>query len=159
MKEVYNKIRTALQGLDWLKWFDYDFGQLQFETPPLKYPCCLFSIDLIDYSRTESFDIGEMTFTLRCCFRSLDRTRKETPNFFSDIALEHLDKVAEIIDIVRSLDSTTMNNPVIRSIKPGRNIDPRVYDINFTVTIYKADTEPDIVEVPIEIEIDAMRDN
>ncbi|MDD4395680.1 MAG: hypothetical protein PHQ33_07330, partial [Bacteroidales bacterium] len=51
MKQIFLDIQTKLSGITELKHIDKNWGQLQYEQPPVKFPCALLDIANVNYSQ------------------------------------------------------------------------------------------------------------
>lgn len=51
MKQIFLDIQTKLAEITELKHIDKDWGQLQYEQPPIKFPCALLDIANVNYSQ------------------------------------------------------------------------------------------------------------
>lgn len=49
MKQIFLTIQNQLAGIANLKYIDKDWGQLQYEQPPVKWPCALIDVTNVDY--------------------------------------------------------------------------------------------------------------
>jgi len=87
-----------------LQYIGWDFGQLEQENPPVKYPCALFSIAYVNCK--DSVD-GEQrvkaVITVRIAFNTtMDRTSSNFSEQAADIALSCLDTVEEVYTKLQS---------------------------------------------------------
>lgn len=51
MKQIFLDIQTQLDTIDELKTIDKNWGQLNYENPPIKFPCVLLDIADVNYSQ------------------------------------------------------------------------------------------------------------
>lgn len=52
MKQVFIDIEQRLEQIPSLRYISEDWGQLNFEKPPVKYPCALIDLGEAEYSQT-----------------------------------------------------------------------------------------------------------
>ena len=51
MKQIFLSIQNKLSEISTLKYIDKDWGQLQYDNPPVKSPCALIDLLNIDFKQ------------------------------------------------------------------------------------------------------------
>ena len=51
MKQIFLSIQNRLAEIEELSYIDKDWGQLQYEQPPVQWPCALIDVANIDYTQ------------------------------------------------------------------------------------------------------------
>ena len=65
MKQILLSIQQRLTELNGLRYIDRDWGQLQYEQPPVQFPCVLIDVANIDFTQQgRGAQLGEATVTV-----------------------------------------------------------------------------------------------
>lgn len=81
MKHLFLSIQTKLAEIDSLKYIDKDWGQLQLEAPPVKFPCALLDIENISYSQMGNLaQMAEATIDITVCNYRLTPSSRQASN-------------------------------------------------------------------------------
>ena len=65
MKQILLSIQQRLTELTGLRYIDRDWGQLQYEQPPVQFPCALIDVANIDFTQQgRGAQLGEATVTV-----------------------------------------------------------------------------------------------
>ena len=161
MNILFDDIRTLLKG--YVKYFDWDFDQLEMDQPAVDYPCALFSAEQMDVENdSEKTNIINLNFRIRFAFKVLSRAGSNTGDYYKNIALEHLSILKAARNAVCGLDSNHYCKPDWISQHQITKASPRIYDVTFATTIWdfmeyeylkKSDAEMIIKKIEIKTEL------
>lgn len=101
MKEIFKSTTAQLGTIPSLKWIDEEKGQLNFERPPVLFPCALVDITLPktkDMNR--KLQECDVIITVRLAFDFAGNTSNETPDEARDKSLEYYDIVEEVYQLL-----------------------------------------------------------
>lgn len=115
-----------------IKWVDYDLGQLDQTTPPVSWPCALFSFNSGDYeSISTQNDTGTIAIEVVLGFKVLERTHSVAQESYSDQALEHIDTVEAIRIAVSGLSGLSFSTIGYKGFTKDKRSDYRVWRLRF----------------------------
>lgn len=114
MKTIFKELTAKLGTVAALKWIDEDKGQLNFERPPVVFPCALVDIQL---PKTENLNSmiqnADALVTVRIAFDFSGNTSNVTPEAARNQSLEYYDIVEEVYKALQGW-STIHFNPLAR---------------------------------------------
>lgn len=137
MKQQLNSIYAALKSIQFVKWVDIDYGQLEAEErPAVAFPCALVDIaypnctDEYEESREQSCDC---VITVRLAFQPRGATHAVAPPLQQALAFSILDNVKEVASALHGLTLTGATEPLSRKSQlPERRDDGlKVYQLQF----------------------------
>ena len=80
MKNIFLAIQNRLSEIPALKYIDKDWGQLQYEQPPVKWPCALIDVANIDFKQLgRGCQQGEADITVTVANIRLVRSSSKAP--------------------------------------------------------------------------------
>ena len=110
MKKVFLDITEKLDNIQTLQWIDEDKGQLNFERPPVLFPCALVDIQL---PKTDNLNARmqrcDMLITVRVAFDFSGNTSKGTPEAARAKSLEYYDIVEEVYKALQGYATPNFN--------------------------------------------------
>jgi hypothetical protein len=75
MKDLLQALQERLSAVEYLRYIDSDWGQMNLEQPPVKYPAALIDIQSADYSNQgRRAQRGVVKFSVMLCNERLNRT-------------------------------------------------------------------------------------
>lgn len=81
MKNIFLSIQAELAKIAALKYIDKDWGQLQYEQPPVKWPCALIDVANIDFKQLgRGCQQGDADIIVTVANANLVRSSAQAPN-------------------------------------------------------------------------------
>ncbi|MGL5913071.1 MAG: hypothetical protein ACRCZB_02815 [Bacteroidales bacterium] len=135
MKSIFLSIQEKLGEITELKYIDKDWGQLQYEQPPVKFPCALLDVANADFSQlgllaqTANANIEITIAHLHLVPSSASAARKQEAYLVLDI----IDKIHELLHGWSVEQKTT---PLIRTniSKADASKNYEIYRITYATT-------------------------
>ena len=110
MKTIFKDITARLDTVKSLKWVDEDKGQLNFERPPVLFPCALVDIQLPRPENLNSkIQKSDLLITVRLAFDFGGNTSSITPVSARNKSLEYYDIVQEVYKALQGWATTEIN--------------------------------------------------
>lgn len=110
MKQIFKDITARLETVAGLKWIDEDKGQLNFERPPVLFPCALIDIEL---PKTENLNTSiqdcDMIITVQLAFDFGGNTSSITPVSARNSSLAYYDTVEEVTKALQGFATPNFN--------------------------------------------------
>lgn len=139
MKQLVTDVFTALKTITEIKWIDMDLGQLDFDNPPVAYPCTLFRYDNILPENPSGMKQDIVRFTITYADKVYERAVTSAPPSYKNKALAHLDVIKKIRNAVEDASHASYSFPECKEIIQLRRIEPRMYEIVFECVDYEFD--------------------
>ncbi len=143
MKQIFLDIQTKLSGITELKHIDKNWGQLQYEQPPVKFPCALLDIANVNYSQMGKLaQLAEGDIEITVANLRLTNTSYRNPNRDDAYA------VFDIMDDIHQLLQGWSNNGTIGRLvrtnlkKIATDKDFEIYSLTYRTTwkVFKEET-------------------
>ncbi len=151
IKSIEDKLRAQVPEL---KWIDQDFGQLEMEHPPLNFPCALIDVPQVQWENTTRLEQqGVATVNIRVAFRVYDRSNTQAPTTLRERAAAHFAVLKKINLCLHGVEDTEANySSLIRTqTQRGKTIDPRVYTLSYTTTLFDNRERKEILKPPLKV--------
>lgn len=79
LTDIQNRLTEKVPAL---RYVDEDWGQLEYEQPPVQFPCALIDIDGFDYSQAGSLEqLGQGAVYVRIADLRLSNTSAQAPEY------------------------------------------------------------------------------
>ncbi len=143
MKQIFLHIQSIINTLnanvapdEKIRFFDFDLGQLDQETPPVSYPCVLLSFGNTTWQQLGRYsNLGDTTINLRIAFKIYERTHSKNDPTFQAQALEHLDILALLKKYIAFTQGDDFSELLLSSEDSETRSDLRVYNLSFSTSI------------------------
>ena len=110
MKAIFLEITALLDEIPALNWVDEDKGQLNFERPPVLFPCALVEIQI---TNTEDLNRKiqncDAILTVRLAWNFNGETSTKTPELARDKSLQYYDDVEAVRTKLHGYESDHFN--------------------------------------------------
>lgn len=110
MKAIFKEITALLDEIPALKWVDEDKGQLNFERPPVLFPCALVEIQI---NKTEDLNRKiqncDAIILVRLAWNFNGETSTKTPELARDKSLQYYDDVEAVRQKLHGYESNHFN--------------------------------------------------
>lgn len=137
MKVIFKTLRDTLGGVPGIRWADVDMGQLDEATPPVSWPCALFSFQSGQYQPISAAnDTGDLQIEVVVGFRLRERTHSRAQEVFSDQALEHMDTVDAVRLALTGLSGPEWDGLQYGGFSQDKRSDYRVWRLRFSCQHY-----------------------
>lgn len=114
MKSIFKAVTAQLETVAALQWIDEDKGQMNFERPPVLFPCALVDIQLPKTTDLNSkIQNCDAIITVRLAFDFHGNTNSKTPAAAREKSLAYYDVVDEVKKALQGW-STAEFNPLSR---------------------------------------------
>ena len=99
MNDIMQKIRTEVTEI---RWIDVDEAQLEFETPPVSYPCALVGFPEATFSdEGRQRQLGSARITIKLALRVYESANMNTPQLYRNKSFEHHTVLFQSLFLVR----------------------------------------------------------
>lgn len=137
MKIIFKALRDTLAGVSGIRWADVDMGQLDLDTPPVSWPCALFSFPSGQYEPiSASLDTGGLNIEVVVAFRLRERTHSRAQEAFSDEALTHIDTVDAVRLALSGMAGPEWDGLQYLGFSQDKRSDYRVWRLRFSCQHY-----------------------
>lgn len=138
-KWIFTDVCDRIAQVSEIRWIDAQEGQLNFaERPPVAFPCCL--VDL-SYPVCKTLSGGKqqvsLQITLQVAFEAMGQTNTKAPAQVRDRALDRLDTLEKIHQVLQWWSDNTKLTPLMRKRvtterrSDGRKVYTMVYESSF----------------------------
>jgi hypothetical protein len=137
MKVLFKAIRDTLASVNGIRWADTDMGQLDQATPPVSWPCALFSLASGQYEPiSAALDTGQLSVEVVVAFRLRERTHSKAVEAYSDEALSHIDTVDAVRLALTGLSGPEWDGLQYNGFNQDKRSDFRVWRLRFSCQHY-----------------------
>jgi len=136
MNELLQALQTLLAGVEALKYIDADWGQLNLEQPPVKYPCAVIGIESAEYGNMGNHaQQGAVRFSVTIAQQRLNRTNAGAKSETKERAAEFWTLYHDVSDALhcRPLGIENFGSPVRTEMRHSVNRGLDLIEIIFTV--------------------------
>lgn len=110
MKEIFKAVTAKLETIPALKWVDEDKGQMNYDRPPVLFPCALVDIQLPKANNlNRKIQLCDAVVTVRLAFDFSGNTNNKTPEAARNKSLEYYDVVEEVYKVLQGWGDTGFN--------------------------------------------------
>lgn len=110
MKGLFTAVTAKLETLPALKWVDEDKGQMNFERPPVVFPCALVDIQLPNTEDLNSkMQDCDAVVTVRLGFDFSGNTNTKTPAAARERSLKYYDVVDAVYNLLQGWSGGEFN--------------------------------------------------
>lgn len=137
MKNIILAIQHKLTSVSNLKYIDKDWGQLQYDNPPIKSPCALIDIPEITYTQKgNGCQQAEATITITLADIPLIRTSANAPHKHN--AHQILDLLNEVHQQLQLFSNNQQFSPLLRVAcqKVSSNRDFEAYTLTYRTAFH-----------------------
>lgn len=148
MKHIFLSIQDRLSGIPALKYIDKDWGQLQYENPPVKWPCALLDVANADFQQLgRGFQQANADITVTVANMNLVRSSAKAP--MRGNAYATIDLLEEIHQALQLFTDGRHFSPLMRTNlqKVAADKDMEVYVMTYRTAFRVEKTEKETVEV------------
>ena len=136
IQSIINTLNATVAPEELIRFFDFDLGQLDQETPPVSYPCVLLAFGNTAWQQIGRYsNLGETTINLRIAFKLYERTHSKNDPTFQAQALQHLDTIALLKKKIAYTEGTDFSPLLLAAEQNETRADLRVYNLTFTTSI------------------------
>lgn len=149
MKQIILDIQDKLVAeVEELKYVDKNWGQLEYDQPPVKFPCVLIDIENVNYTQIGAgCQQAEAIITITICGLQLVRSSALAPNRENSFeTLDILDKIFQALQNFSPNNATPLMRTNQRKVLANSSYE--VYVTSFA-TSYNVAKEQNICSVPI----------
>ena len=148
MKNIFLSIQDRLSEIPALKYIDKDWGQLQYENPPVKWPCALLDVANADFQQLgRGFQQANADITVTVANMNLVRSSAKAP--MRGNAYATIDLLEEIHQALQLFTDGRHFSPLMRTNlqKVAADKDMEVYVMTYRTAFRVEKTEKETVEV------------
>lgn len=157
MKNIFLSIQAELSKIKALKYIDKDWGQLQYEQPPVKWPCALIDVANIDFKQLgRGCQQGEADITVTVANTNLVRSSALAPN--KNNAYATIDLLEEIHQALQLFSDGRHFSPLMRTnlqkAEADKNMEVYVMTYRTSFMVGKQQPEKRLVDVRPKITVE-----
>ena len=119
MKTIFKEITAQLDTVPGLNWIDEDKGQMNFERPPVLFPCALVSLSL---PQTQNYNQDnqqcDLQVSVTLAFDFSGNTNNLTPEADRERSLAYYDMVDLVYKSLQGFSSVNFNKLERRNFRP-----------------------------------------
>lgn len=138
LAKLFEKLIARLEAeVTDIRFIDLDWNQLDFENPPITYPCVLIDFPDTQFAQMQGYQDGTATVRLKLIYRSFTATSNITPDANREAALEFFELEQEIYEALQAWDADgQLINDLVRisTTTEKRDDGLRVRVMEFTCT-------------------------
>lgn len=132
LKDLIEELIDRLGRIDGLRYVAEDWGQLDYEQPPVQWPCALIDIQDIRYSQTGAGGLlGECGFVIRLANRAPHRVSANAPKRQKDETLVLSGIIDQIFLSIHAEGSEKHSPFVLQSVQKVKEPDIQSYILSF----------------------------
>jgi hypothetical protein len=142
MKQIFLHIQSIIASkvntptLESIRFFDFDLGQLDEETPPVSFPCLLLSFGNTTWEQIGKYEnLGDTSINLRIAFKTYERTHSKNDPTYQEQGLKHLDTLSLLKKSIAFTKGNDFSELLITGESNETRADLRVYNLTFSTTI------------------------
>ena len=146
-------VNARLDSLESLKYVDRDWGQLDLETPAVKFPCAITDIEGVEYSDLLNREqVADVEFTVTIAVQNFYNTSQKAPNKAKGYDI--FDIIGEVNDLLQGYatpEFATFSRRRLQKVDAEKNYS--VYTLTYH-TLTRSRTEVmKIPSQPVKIDI------
>ena len=148
MKHIFLSIQDRLSKIPALKYIDKDWGQFQYENPPVKWPCALLDVANADFKQLgRGFQQADADITVTVANLNLVRSSARAP--MRGHAYATIDLLEEIHQALQLFSDGQHFSPLMRTNlqKVAADKDMEVYVMTYRTAFRVEKTGKETVEV------------
>ena len=150
MKQIFLSIQNRLAEIDELSYIDKDWGQLQYEQPPVQWPCALIDVANIDYTQQgNGAQTAQASITITVADTIPATSSYQSPTREDSYAI--IDLLEEIQQKLQLFSNGSTFTPLMRTnlMKAAANGEYVVYQMTYKTafTVLKRETGKQYVTV------------
>lgn len=132
LKELIEEIIDRLGGLGGLRYIAEDWGQLDYEQPPVQWPCALIDMQEVRCSQTGAGGLlCECEFSIQIAQRAPQRVSANAPDRLKDESLAFSAIIDRIFLKIHAEESENHSPFVLRDIRKVKEPDIQSYILSF----------------------------
>lgn len=157
MKQIFLSIQNRLAEIEELSYIDKDWGQLQYEQPPVQWPCALIDVANIDYTQQgNGAQTAQASITITVADTIPATSSYQSPTREDSYAI--IDLLEEIHQKLQLFSNGSTYNPLMRTNlqKTMATADYEVYQMSYKTAfiVPKLETGVRYVTVGEKITVD-----
>ena len=134
LKDILQDITLRLCKIKELRYVASNWGQLDYEQPPVQWPCALVDVQGADFSALGSGSLlGEAQVSIQIVNRPTVQTSARSPRPAQDCNLILLDIADQIYAALHAVDAETHTPFVLKNITKTNLTDLQSYTLTFKV--------------------------
>ena len=148
MKSIFLSIQDRLSEIPGLQYIDKDWGQLQYEQPPVKWPCALLDVANADFKQLgRGFQQADADITVTVANLNLVRSSSKAP--MRGHAYATIDLLEEIHQALQLFSDGRHFSPLMRTniSKVAADKDMEVYVMTYRTSFVVEKLGKETVEV------------
>lgn len=150
MKQIFLSIQNRLAEIEELSYIDKDWGQLQYEQPPVQWPCALIDVANIDYTQQgKGAQTAQASITITVADTIPATSSYQSPTREDSYAI--IDLLEEIHQKLQLFSNGSTFTPLMRTnlMKAAANGDYVVYQMTYKTafTVLKRETGKQYITV------------
>lgn len=150
-KDIIQELIETLSGIKELRYVAADWGQLDYEQPPVQWPCALIDIPGLQCSGLSGESLlNNGTVTIQLVNKLPQRTSARAPKAQQDFGLVLFDLIDRVYESLHGVDSARHTPFVLKSVEKVNLIDLQSYIMTFSVgsKTHKPDTRTPVAVEP-----------
>ena len=134
IKDIIQELIETLSGIKELRYVATDWGQLDYEQPPVQWPCALIDMPGLRCSAIEGGSLmNEGTLTIQLVDRPPQRTSAQAPKKQQDGSMVLFGLIDRVYELLHGVDSAHHTPFVLKSVERVNLIDLQSYTMTFAV--------------------------
>ncbi|MCM1170102.1 MAG: hypothetical protein NC324_09230 [Bacteroides sp.] len=139
LKDIVSEVMEALSGIKALRYVAEDWGQLNYEQPPVQWPCALIDVQGITCTNLGNGGLmGDCTFSVQLVNRPVQRTSAGAPKAQQAQNLLLFELIDGVLDVLHAREGECHSPFVLRETRKDNAIDLQGYTLTF-VTSFKTE--------------------
>lgn len=153
LRDLFSELIDTLSQIKELRYVAGDWGQLDYEQPPVQWPCALIDMPGLQCSGLagESL-INDATVTIQLVNQPPQRTSARAPKAQQDFSLVLFDLIDRVYERLHGVDSAHHTPFILKAVEKVNLIDLQSYIMTFSVG-FKAHKPVERVKVAAEPEL------
>ena len=151
LKDIMQELIETLSGIKELRYVAADWGQLDYEQPPVQWPCALIDMPGLQCSGLAGESLmNDATVTIQLVNQPPQRTSARAPKAQQDAGLVLFDLIDRVYESLHGVNSARHTPLVLKSVEKVNLIDLQSYIMTFSVgfKVHKPDTRTQVVADP-----------
>ncbi|MDE5703364.1 MAG: hypothetical protein K2H70_00930 [Bacteroidales bacterium] len=134
IKDIFQELIETLSGIKELCYVASDWGQLDYEQPPVQWPCALIDMPGLQCGELSGGSLmATGTVTVQLVDRPPQHTSARAPKAQQDAGLILFDLIDRVYESLHAVDSESHTPFVLKSIERVNLIDLQSYTMTFAV--------------------------
>ena len=143
IKDLFKELIDTLSQIKELRYVAADWGQLDYEQPPVQWPCALIDMPGLQCSGLAGESLmNDATVTIQLVNQPPQRTSARAPKAQQDAGLVLFDLIDRVYELLHGVNSARHTPLVLKAVEKVNLIDLQSYIMTFSVgfKVHKPDT-------------------